>query len=143
MKTRPMMRDVTTALIAIVSATILAACSPEPADLGLVESAGASRASAEPNLARTDEDLARGGADLVDHAIDQVKDAAITAAIHAELAIAGKLGEINIDVDTIDGRVVLRGTAPDARAREEATRLAVSVEGVRSVDNRLAVSGES
>jgi len=70
---------------------------------------------------------------------DQASDAAITAAVKAELARDSQLGLLRIEVDTLDGRVVLRGNAPDAAARERATMLAGAVSGVVAVENLLAV----
>jgi osmotically-inducible protein OsmY len=70
---------------------------------------------------------------------DKVKDAAITTAVNAKLAQDKTLSALRIDVDTVGGRVSLRGTAPDAAARERATTLASAVDGVTSVDNQLVV----
>jgi hyperosmotically inducible protein len=73
---------------------------------------------------------------------DKVKDAAITTAVNAKLAQDKTLSAMRIDVDTVDGKVSLRGTAPDPSARERATTLASAVDGVVSVDNQLVVSGK-
>jgi hyperosmotically inducible protein len=73
---------------------------------------------------------------------DKVKDAAITTAVNAKLAQDKTLSAMRIDVDTVDGKVSLRGTAPDPKARERATTLASAVDGVVSVDNQLVVSGK-
>jgi len=70
-----------------------------------------------------------------------VKDAAITAAINAELARDQALSAIKVNVDTNAGKVLLRGTAPTALAREKATTLARHVDGVVSVDNQLQIGG--
>jgi hyperosmotically inducible protein len=70
---------------------------------------------------------------------DKVKDAAITTAVNAKLAQDKGLSALRIDVDTVGGRVSLRGTAPDSAARERATTLASAVDGVVSVDNQLVV----
>jgi osmotically-inducible protein OsmY len=70
---------------------------------------------------------------------DKVKDAAITTAVNAKLAQDKSLSALRIDVDTVNGRVSLRGTAPDAAARERATTLASAVDGVVSVDNQLTL----
>ena len=70
---------------------------------------------------------------------DKVKDAAITTAVNAKLAQDKSLSALRIDVDTVNGRVSLRGTAPDPAARERATTLASAVDGVVSVDNQLTV----
>src|SRR6266850_2234756 len=44
-----------------------------------------------------------------------------------------------IDVTAVDGTVTLWGTAASAAERSRAARLASSVEGVKSVENRIAV----
>lgn len=63
----------------------------------------------------------------------------ITSAVNAELARDPKLSATGINVDTEDGRVELKGAAPDTEARERAAELAESVDGVKSVDNKLTV----
>ncbi len=73
---------------------------------------------------------------------DKMKDAAITTKVNAELARDNDLSALKIDVDTSDGRVVLKGTAPSAAARDRATSVAQGVEGVVSVDNQLTVSNQ-
>lgn len=78
-----------------------------------------------------------------DKVASAVNDAAITTSINAELAKDSKLSAIKIDVDTSQGRVALRGTAPDAEAKDRATRLAAAVKGVMSVDNLLTIDGKS
>lgn len=82
-------------------------------------------------------------ADKIDRAADSVShtaaDAAVTASINAELARDPDLSALKIDVDTTDGRVLLSGKAPSDAARDRATRLAQSVSGVTSVENRLQV----
>jgi len=49
---------------------------------------------------------------------------------------------MRIDVDTREGHVTLSGEAPSGEARNRASALANSVEGVVSVDNRLAVQAK-
>jgi len=71
---------------------------------------------------------------------NKVSDATITAEVNTALAKDPALSALKIDVDTAGGRVVLRGTAPDAAARERATQLAQNVKGVVSVENQLTVS---
>jgi hyperosmotically inducible periplasmic protein len=72
---------------------------------------------------------------------DKVGDASITASVNAALAGDPQLSALRIDVDTANGAVSLKGTAPNAEARERATQLAAAVKGVTSVDNRLEVRG--
>ncbi len=71
----------------------------------------------------------------------KVADAAITASVNAELAKDDKLRVLSINVDTVAGAVLLRGTAPDIASRERASRLAAAVKGVTKVDNQLEVRG--
>jgi osmotically-inducible protein OsmY len=71
---------------------------------------------------------------------DAMKDGTITASVKAELARDSDLSATAINVDTSDGKVVLRGTAPTQGAREKATMLAGGVKNVLSVDNQLAIA---
>jgi hyperosmotically inducible periplasmic protein len=71
-----------------------------------------------------------------------VKDAAITTAVNAKIAQDQRLSAMSINVDTVNGRVVLRGNAPDAAVSERARQLAASVDGVVSVDNQLVIAGK-
>ncbi len=64
-------------------------------------------------------------------------DAGVTARVKVKLAGDAALNALKIDVDTSAGRVTLTGSAPDAAARDRATTLALSVEGVLAVDNKL------
>lgn len=76
-----------------------------------------------------------------DQASDKVSDAVITTSVNAELAKDPTLSSLRIDVDTDAGRVALKGTAPDPKAKERATQIASGVKGVVSVDNQLTVGG--
>lgn len=73
-------------------------------------------------------------------ASDKVADATITTTVNAELAKDDKLSALKIDVDTSNGHVALKGTAPDVVSKERATQLASAVKGVVSVDNQLRVA---
>lgn len=78
-----------------------------------------------------------------DQASDKVADALITTSVKAELAKDSKLSALRINVDTDNGRVALKGTAPDADSKARATSLASAVKGVVSVDNQLTVDSKS
>lgn len=114
-------------LAAALAAGLLAAC--QPAQEG--------RTAAAPPAERTSPSA------MADKAADAISDAAITVAVNAELAKDAQLSALRIDVDTVDGRVALAGTAPDEVSRDRATQLAQRVEGVKAVDNRLTVSPRS
>jgi hyperosmotically inducible protein len=98
--------------------------------------------SAAPNTGATPSTDATPTERAAKDVSDKVKDAAITTAVNAKLAQDKTLSAMRIDVDTVDGKVSLRGTAPDPTARQRATTLASAVDGVKSVDNQLVVSGK-
>lgn len=94
---------------------------------------GAAKAeSAAKDAGESIKNAANSAASLAD-------DASITARISAELAKDPDLSAIKIDVDTKDGAVRLSGPAPSEAAKERASTLAKSVEGVTSVQNELVV----
>lgn len=84
-------------------------------------------------------DAKEGMGSAADAVANKSKDMAITAAVNARLAGDERLSALNINVDTVGGRVVLRGTAPDTAARARAAELARSVDGVGEVNNELSV----
>jgi len=67
----------------------------------------------------------------------QSSDAVITSKIESKLAADPETESYEIDVDTLNGAVKLRGIVETAAERNEAVRLARETEGVRSVDNQL------
>lgn len=67
-------------------------------------------------------------------------DAGVTARVKFKLANDAALNALKIDVDTSAGRVTLTGSTPDAAARERATTLALSADGVLAVDNKLQLA---
>lgn len=96
--------------------------------------------AAQADASRAYEKAKDASVAAVDKAGDKIADAAITTAVNAELAKDADLSALQINVDTVDGKVLLKGKAPTSEARERATRLATAVEGVRSVDNTLVVT---
>lgn len=134
-----------TLALSLAAGVGLAACQPKP------ENSNASTPTqAEPTVGqRIDEAVARGServeqaregaAQAAQQAGMVVTDAAITAGVNAKLAADEELSALRINVDTQQGRVALSGDAPSMAARERATELARSVEGVLAVDNRLTL----
>ena len=66
-------------------------------------------------------------------------DALVTAKVKSALIADPDVKALKIDVDTRDGAVTLSGSADSAAHSDKATSVARGVEGVKSVDNRLAV----
>ena len=71
-----------------------------------------------------------------------VSDAALTTEVKARLMANDVTRGININVDTDDGMVTLRGTAPSEAAKKKAAEIVLAVEGADSVTNAL-VGGDS
>lgn len=97
-------------------------------------------AEAKADVKQAAGDVKDTAGQALDTAKQAARDASITTAINAKLVQDSSLSTFKIDVDTRGGgQVALSGTAPDAAAKARATQLAQGVEGVRSVDNRLAI----
>ena len=85
-------------------------------------------------------DSARAGVAKAEQAVD---DASITAAIKAKIIAEPGLKVLKIDVDTKNGAVTLTGSADSMENVNRASQIANNVQGVKSVENRLAVSAKS
>ena len=141
-----------TALVAaVLAAALLAACDRgQQQDRTVGQQIDSAMSQAEQKIDHARDQIAQGTADATrdmknaaNDAKDAASDAAITASINARLAGDKELSALRIDVDTVDGKVALRGSAPSMAARDRATQLASSVDGVRSVENQLVVSSKS
>lgn len=81
------------------------------------------------------------GKTMTDKAEAKFDDVGITAAVTAELAKDPDLSAFKINVDTKNGAVLLKGTAPTLAAKERAAVIAKSAKGVMSVENQVVVKG--
>jgi hyperosmotically inducible periplasmic protein len=138
------------ALCAVAAAVSLAACDrpAQTPSAGQQLDAATSRMERKADEVKADARAAgtearQAVAEASNAMADKVRDAAITTMINAELARDKQLSALSIDVDTVDGQVTLRGSAPDTNARDRATTLAQHVDGVRSVDNQLSIKAHS
>jgi len=137
------------ALIAVAAALSLGACSrQDPDTVSARVDATAARAQRQADHMQADASRAMGNAGQAataagDKAAAAASDVAITTKVTAMLSRDGSLDTSKIDVDTAQGRVILRGAAPNESAKERAKQIALSVDGVRAVDNYLSVNGKS
>ena len=69
-----------------------------------------------------------------------LEDTAITAKVKAALHAQRDVKSRDIDVETFQGKVVLKGAVPDRAQAALAVKVATSVEGVKAVENRLSVN---
>jgi hyperosmotically inducible protein len=132
---------------ALLAALTLAACGRDDATQTTGQRVDETRTEAGQNVdaakaatAEAARDVKDGAGNAMDKAKAVVSDVTITASVNAELAKDPALSALRINVDTVGGKVALRGTAPDAAARDRATQLAAAVEGVVSVDNQLTIA---
>jgi hyperosmotically inducible periplasmic protein len=70
---------------------------------------------------------------------EQVDDSAVTAKVKTALARDPSTSAYRIDVETFRGEVQLNGFVSSADMKSSATRVAKSVEGVKTVSNNLRV----
>ena len=116
-------------------AVSLAACNRQESD----QTAGQKVDSVLETTRDKAEDARQATADAMKATGRAISDSAITASVKTSLAADEELKMLDIQVETTSGRTVLRGSAPNAQARDRATQIARSVEGVTSVDNELEV----
>lgn len=106
------------------------------------EAGGAIREAGEEakeSAKRAGKDLTAAAEKAGGAAKKKIEDAAVTASIKARLIADPDVKAVEIDVDTVGGRVTLRGTAKTAAQRDAAERIARAADGVVSVDNRIVV----
>lgn len=128
-------------ITAALASTLIVACGErEDATVGQqMENAGTELRADTKEAAK---DMQAAGNQAADTVAAGAADVAITAKVNAALAADTQLSALKIDVDTSNGLVELKGTAPDAASRDRATTLASAVEGVVKVENRLTVEGK-
>lgn len=93
----------------------------------------------------TRDDRTTGTAGSMGRAADRLADAdpAITMKIQAQYANDAVVKSTDINVDTNDGVVTLKGQVDTRRERDAAEQIARSTEGVKRVVNQLTVSTAS
>lgn len=137
----------TTILAALIAASTLAACNRADDGRSAGQKVDGAVAKVEKKANEVGADMRAAGekakdstAGAMDTVAVKAKDAVITSSVNAELAKDSQLSALRINVDTVEGRVALRGTAPDAASKDRATTLAQRVDGVKAVDNQLTVA---
>ncbi len=75
----------------------------------------------------------------MDKAGDALADTAITTKVKTAMLADADVKGLQIEVETRNGVVTLRGTVDSAQAADRAAALARGVDGVTSVDSRLTV----
>ena len=135
-----------TLLMTVAVALALSACGRKDDDRTAGQKLDSAIAKTEKKADETKtaakQEMAEAKADAKDTSAklaEKASDAGITVGVNAELAKDPTLSALRINVDTVNGRVTLSGSAPDKTSRARASQLAQSVKGVVSVDNRLEI----
>jgi hyperosmotically inducible protein len=69
-------------------------------------------------------------------------DASVTSAVRSNLAADSVVGSFQLVVRTANGRVTLSGRVDSYTAYNQAERLTMSTNGVKSIDNQIQVESE-
>jgi hyperosmotically inducible protein len=72
-----------------------------------------------------------------------LEDASITASVKSRLLWNDTTDGLDIEVDTVNGRVSLTGDATTQAEKDLASRLAMRTDGVRGVDNKIVVKAST
>jgi hyperosmotically inducible protein len=84
----------------------------------------------------TGNDIAAGAGRAANKAGDAIEDSAITAKVKTALLADPAVKGLQIEVDTKDGVVTLKGAAPKSEG-DRAVQIARDTSGVKSVDNQI------
>ena len=72
---------------------------------------------------------------------EAIDDATITAKVKTALLADPEISGLKINVDTTEGKVRLKGEVKSMALRKKAEALTKDVQGVKSVDNQLVITG--
>lgn len=132
------MNTLNTLILASVAAVALSACSQQEQE----ETREAAQSSLEQATEATKQaasDAAEFTRETAERTGDFLSDSAITARVKTALFEADQVSAGNINVETIDGHVVLSGVVATSEEADLAVQLAQGVEGVKSVENDIEV----
>jgi hyperosmotically inducible periplasmic protein len=136
---------VSLALTALVLlSALLSACDPSPKTTGekvdsAIDKTQQVATDAKDDIKQEAKEIKESTEDAAKSGATALSDTAITTGVKARLATDKDLKTMDIQVETHEGLVTLRGTAPSMSAQSRAKELAASVDGAHAVDNQLSV----
>ncbi|GAB3287108.1 BON domain-containing protein [Pseudidiomarina andamanensis] len=132
------MKTLQALILASLATVSLTACSQQEQE--------DTREKAQSSLEQATEATKQAAGDAADFARetaertgDFLSDSAITARVKTALFEADQVSAGNINVETINGHVVLSGVVATSEEADLAVQLAQGVEGVKSVENDIEV----
>lgn len=117
--------SVTSILGAAAAALALAACSP------------ADRNEVKTDAARTTDTVKNEASSMATKTGNAIDDATLTTKVKAALLADEMVKGTQINVDSANGTVTLNGAVSTPTHKQRAEQLAMNVEGVRNVQNKL------
>lgn len=115
-----------TASVAIAMALTVSACDNKTA-------------SSRNDLPTSSQTTPGSGPTLGSPAAEAATDTATTAKVKAALLATDSISSTKISVETLDGRVKLKGNLPDRAMIDRVLSTVKNVPGVRDVDNQLVI----
>jgi hyperosmotically inducible periplasmic protein len=100
------------------------------------------RAAARDRGAELTREAAAKGREAANQLENAMSDGALTAKIKSKMALDDNVNARNINVDTSNAVVTLKGTVGSEAERERAVRLAKETRGVTRVDDQLQIKPE-
>ncbi len=125
-------------LLSLLAVFGLTACSPQQ-EKPSSEQSQSSYEQAKQATQETATDAMEMGRETLEETGDFISDSAITARVKTALWDIESLRDSTINVETINGTVVLSGVTIDDDARELAEQIASGVEGVKNVENDIVI----
>lgn len=121
----------------VLSLLILGGCSEASRDTAQDKTEQAMESAKE-----TATDIADATQEKMQQAGEYVDDAVLTTRVKAALIEDDNLSDSNINVETVNGTVMLTGTVKQEADIDTAENLASNVEGVKDVETDIQVEGE-
>jgi len=121
------------------SMTVLAAALAGVALIGAGCSDQKSPETVGQKMERTADKMATATDNATAKAATAIDDSALTAKVKTAMLADPSLKAMQINVDTKDGTVTLKGGVESQAQKDRATDVAQGVSGVKSVDNNLTV----
>ncbi|RZQ55766.1 hypothetical protein CWI82_00165 [Pseudidiomarina tainanensis] len=125
-------------ILASLATVSLTACSQQEQE-DTREKAQSSLEQATEATKQAASDAAEFTRETAERTGDFLSDSAITARVKTALFEADQVSAGNINVETINGHVVLSGVVATSEEADLAVQLAQGVEGVKSVENDIEV----
>ena len=132
------MKTLQALILASLATVSLTACSQQEQE-DTREKAQSSLEQATEATKQAASDAAEFTRETAERTGDFLSDSAITARVKTALFEADQVSAGNINVETINGHVVLSGVVATSEEADLAVQLAQGIEGVKSVENDIEV----